>query len=40
MQLYNICPKAKMTEYLNLAQKLFNIKIWEEGKSKCAYFVS
>lgn len=40
MQLYNISPKAKETEYLNLAQKLLNVKNREEGKSKCAYFVS
>lgn len=40
MQFYNISPKAKMTEYLKLAQNLFNAKIWEEGKSKCAYSVS
>lgn len=40
MQLYNISPKAKVTEYLDLAQNLFNVKIWEEVKSNCTYFVS
>lgn len=27
MQFYNISPKAKVTEYLNLAQKPFNVKV-------------